>query len=57
MKKVFQILTLVFSLLSIAGAIFVLRFDGAKNAGYAVVPMALSIVFSNCYKICKRKEK
>ena len=57
MKRVFQILSFIFSLLAIAGAIFVLLSDGTKNAGYAVVPLALSITFSSCYKICKRKEK
>ena len=57
MTRVLQILTFVFSLLTIAGAIFVLLSDGTKNAGYAVVPMVLSLVFSNAYKICKRKEK
>ena len=57
MKRVFQILSLIFSLLAIAGAVFVLLSDGTKNAGYAVVPLALSIAFSSCYKICKIKEK
>ncbi len=57
MTRVLQILTFVFSLLTIAGAIYVLLSDGTKNAGYAVIPMVLSLVFSNAYKICKRKEK
>lgn len=57
MKRALQILSLVFSLLTIAGTIYVLLSDGTKNAGYAVVPMVFSLVFSNAYKICKRKEK
>ena len=57
MKRVFQVLSLIFSLLAIAGAAFVLLSDGTKNAGYAVVPMALSIALLSCYKICKQKEK
>ena len=57
MKKMLLILSAIFTILTFAGAIYVLVNDGTVNAGYAVVPCALSTACTNCYIWYKHKEK
>lgn len=56
MKKVLQLLTIVFGLLTFAGAIYVLINHGTVNAGYAVVPMVMALACSGGYKTLKTKD-
>jgi hypothetical protein len=44
--KVIKILAVVLGLLTICGGIYVLSTGGQANAGYAVVPMVLCLIFS-----------
>lgn len=44
MKAVFLIFSIVFIVLTFAGAGYVLCNAGQVNAGYAVVPMAFSLI-------------
>ena len=60
MKKLFGILSILFILLTFIGAIYVLINKGTVNAGYAVVPMVLTLACSSiffvrlgCYFILK----
>ena len=57
MKKTLLILSTIFTILTFAGAIYVLVNGGTVNAGYAVVPCALSIACRNGYIWYKSKEK
>ena len=43
MKKLLLILSIIFNILAIAGAIYVLTSNGTANAGYAVIPMLIGI--------------
>ena len=56
MKKLLLVLSILFILLTFAGAIFVLTSNGTMNAGYAVIPMIFSLVCFNGYKVYKNKE-
>lgn len=56
MKKLFFILSILFIILTFAGAIYVLMNHGTVNAGYAVIPMILAIACSNLFKIYNDKE-
>lgn len=50
MKKLLLVLSIVFSILTFAGAIFVLTSNGTANAGYAVIPMLLALACSSGYR-------
>ena len=49
MKKLLLVLSIVFTALTFAGAIYVLASHGTVNAGYAVVPCAISTALTNAY--------
>lgn len=53
MKKLLLILWITFSILTLAGAIYVIVSDGTANAGYAVVPMVITMAFATGYRACK----
>ena len=55
MKKLLLIFSIVFCLLAFAGAIYVLVNHGTVNAGYAVIPMVLSLACFTCYRAEKNK--
>lgn len=55
MKKVCFVLWLFFSLLTMAGAIYVLWNGGRVSAGHAVVPMVLAVVSMTFYRGIKDK--
>ena len=49
------ILQFVFIGLSLAGAIYVLANGGEPSAGYAVIPMLISLVFGHLYRSRKKR--
>lgn len=55
MKKVSFIITLIFIVLSFAGAGYVLYTDGQANAGYGVIPLLLALVCAGGYLSLKNK--
>lgn len=55
LKKLFLILTISFAVICFAGAGYVILSDGQASAGYAVVPMLLTLVCSLCYRVLKNK--
>ncbi len=56
MKKLLLILSVILTILTFAGAIYVLTSNGTANAGYAVVPLLFDIVCIGGYKAYKNKE-
>lgn len=50
MKKLFMILSVIFTILTFAGAWYVLANHGHVNAGYACVPMVFALAFLGMYK-------
>lgn len=52
MKKVLLILSIVFTILTFIGIGFVLMNKGNVNAGYAIVPMILTLVSVSSYRWC-----
>ena len=57
MKKLIFLLFIVFIVLTFVGAFYVLSNRGMVNAGYAVIPMVLSIACLNIYNTLKNKWK
>ena len=55
MKKLIFLLFVVFIILTFVGVFYVLSNKGMVNAGYAVIPMVLSIACLNIYNIFKNK--
>ena len=55
MKKLLLILSIVFIILTFAGAIFVLTSNGTANAGYTVIPMVFALASMAGYRGCKKK--
>ena len=55
MKKLYFTLFLIFTVLTFAGAAYVLINRGEPNAGYACAPMALAIASGTLYQ--NKKEK
>lgn len=50
MKRLLLVISIVFIILTFMGAGFVLWNQGRVNAGYAVIPMVLSLVFLAAYR-------
>ncbi len=55
MKKILLVLSVIFTVLTFVGAIYVLTFGGTVNAGYAVIPCAISTACTNGYIWCNNK--
>lgn len=55
MYKIYKISQIIFTILTLIGAIFVFVKDGRVNAGYAVVPMLFSMLFLNLSNREKKK--
>lgn len=53
MKKIMFILSVIFIVLTFAGAIYVLYNDGKANAGYAVIPMVFAVASIESYRKSK----
>lgn len=56
MKKFLFVLWLLFFVLTIIGAGYVIMNNGEPNAGYACVPMIFSLIFANLYRRKKNCE-
>ena len=54
LTTLFLVLQFVFIGLSFAGAIYVLANGGEPSAGYAVIPMLISLVFGHLYRSRKK---
>lgn len=52
MKKLLNALAILFSVLTLAGAGYVLYHDGTVSAGYGVVPLVLAVA---CFSLARRK--
>lgn len=46
---------MLFAVICFAGAGYVILSDGQASAGYAVIPMLLTLVCSLCYRVLKNK--
>lgn len=57
MKHVLFVMSILFGILCLAGAGYVLYTHGQANAGYAVVPMLFSIILSQGYLALKKKDR
>ena len=57
MKRIVFILALAFSLLTLAGAGYVLALHGEANAGFAVVPLVLALACISYWRLLKGREK
>ena len=55
MKKILFVLSMVFIVLTFAGAIYVISSKGEVNAGYAAIPMVLALASLAGYRGCKKK--
>ena len=53
--RILLVLSIVFTILTFVGAIFVLTSSGTANAGYAVIPMAITLACLAGYRACKNK--
>lgn len=56
MKKLLLALSIVFTVLTYVGAIYVLTSNGTANAGYAVIPMVFAMAFWAVSREDKNKE-
>lgn len=55
MKKVLLVLSIIFVVLTFAGAIYVICSKGEVNAGYAAIPMVCALASFAGYRGCKKK--
>lgn len=55
MKKILLVLSIIFTVFTFAGAIYVISSKGEMNAGYAVIPMVFTLVFLAGYRNSKKK--
>jgi hypothetical protein len=53
--KVLKALALIFAVLTICGAIYMISTSGEVSPGYAVVPMIFSLAFSSMVRDIKKK--
>ena len=57
MKKLLLILSIIFCVLTFAGAVLVLTPRGEYNAGYAVIPMVIALACFTGYRRYANKNK
>lgn len=55
MKKVLAVLSIIFSIISIIGAVYVIFTKGKVNVGLAVIPMIFALVLCSIYTAFSRK--
>jgi len=53
MKKITLVLSVIFAILTFAGAVYVIVNGGQVNAGYACVPMVFTLIFGLFYRMYK----
>lgn len=51
MRKLVFVFWVLFTVLTVAGAMYVVRKGGAVSAGFAGVPMIFSLVFGSIYRM------
>ncbi len=56
-KRVALTLSVVFIILTLTGAIYVLTNGGKANAGYACIPMVFTLISLSVYRKYKQSEK
>jgi NADH:ubiquinone oxidoreductase subunit 6 (subunit J) len=54
--KITKLLSVIFAVLTICGAIYVIYTGGKANAGYAVIPMILFLISSWPHAMKKHKK-
>jgi hypothetical protein len=54
--RVTRLLSIIFAALTICGAIYVFHTGGKANAGYAVIPMILSLLFLRWTHVMKTQK-
>lgn len=55
MKKLYLFMTILMAGVTFAGAVYVLLHRGTVNAGFACIPMCLTLVFSQLLQMTNRK--
>mgnify|MGYP000008860735 FL=1 len=55
-SKIFSILSLVFAILTLIGGYLVITHK-LDNAGYSVIPMLFTLIFSTLYKNSKKDKE
>lgn len=55
LKKILFVLSILFTVLTLAGALYVLVNKGQVKAGYAAVPMVWSCAFTSAYNKVKKE--
>lgn len=55
MKRLLLLLSIIFIILTFAGAVFVFTSNGAANAGYTVIPMMMTLACFAGYKAYPNK--
>ncbi len=55
--KITKLLSVIFAVLTICGAIYVIYTGGKANAGYAVIPMILFLISSQWPHAMKKHKK
>ena len=55
-SKIFSILSLVFAILTLVGGYLVITHK-LDNAGYSVIPMLFTLIFSTLYKNSKKDKE
>lgn len=47
--KIYFVLLVIFTIITFAGAIYVIKNNGEPNAGYACIPMVFALAFSGLF--------
>ncbi len=50
MRKILLVFSIVFTVLTLAGIVYVLVSHGQKNAGFAIIPAVFTIAFVTAWK-------
>lgn len=56
LKKVLLVLSILFIILTFAGAVYVLLHKGQVSAGYSAVPMLWAVLFTTTYNKVKKEQ-
>lgn len=55
LKKILFVLSILFTVLTLAGAVYVIIKGGQVSPGYSVVPMVWSCIFTSSYRKVKKE--
>ena len=53
MKKIWLVLSVIFAILTLGGMTYVLVSGGKANAGFAVIPMVITLILIGLWRNCK----